>query len=95
MFITRGAEGCLYYDNQGRLEEYCLPKKIAVRNVTGAGDAFTAAAIYGSLNGYDPEKILRMASAASWIALESEYTINPGMSLDAVDRKMKEIDYDS
>ncbi len=93
VFITAGAEGCVYYDREGRLEEYRLPGQISIRNVTGAGDAFMAAAIHGCLDGKAPADILRMASAASWIALESETTINPLMSMDAINEKLKEIGY--
>lgn len=93
VFITVGKQGCLYYDRDGQLAQFRLPLEISVRNVTGAGDAFMAGAIHGCIEGKNPEDIIRMASAASWIALESEHTINPQMSMEAIERKLKEISY--
>ncbi|MBR0385606.1 MAG: carbohydrate kinase family protein [Erysipelotrichaceae bacterium] len=91
VFITRGPEGCLYYGQDGQLLEYRLPVKVEAVNVTGAGDAFMAGVLYGTAYGMNVQDIMKTASAASWIALESSSTVSPEMSRENIERKLKEI----
>lgn len=55
VYLTLGKDGALHFSNQGiNFYQKTLDEK--VKNVTGAGDAFFAGAIYGELNGLDPLK---------------------------------------
>ncbi len=57
-------------------------------NTTGCGDAFMAALTWSYLEGMDLEESARAGLAAGSIAMESEQTINPGMSGDALKARM-------
>ncbi|MDO4355733.1 MAG: carbohydrate kinase family protein [Clostridia bacterium] len=79
VLITMGEQGVCCADEAGQM---VLPSlSVAVRNATGAGDAFTAGLCVGMLRGWDLKRVGRLAQAASVIAIASEYTVNPDMSL--------------
>lgn len=89
VFISLGDKGVFYSDNT-HMKHITAPK-IEVVNATGAGDAFIAALTYGYLNNMDIDESARIAIAASTIALSHENTINPNMSIENINLKMKEI----
>lgn len=64
--ITLGARGCAAAQGD---QFYTAPafQGISVKDTTGAGDVFHGAFLYGMLQRWDTEKILRFASAASAI----------------------------
>lgn len=78
VFITMGMDGSCCYTENGAWSCPAFPADVV--NVTGAGDAFTAAVTYGMINGYSNEKILRLGTAASHIALRSEKAVSPEMN---------------
>ena len=55
-----------------------------VRNATGAGDAFVAGLVWAFLQGMEFPAGCRMAAAAAAIAVESEETVSPVLSAEAV-----------
>jgi len=83
VFITLGREGVFYRDSHayGSFK----PTEAEIKNATGAGDAFMAGLVYGSLNKYDPEKILRFASGVSLAALSGEDTVNPKINFKYIE----------
>ncbi len=89
IFITLGKDGIYYAD--GSSEAHLRLPEVKVVNATGAGDAFTAALVYGFLKGIELKERAHMAAAASNLALSHENTINPFMSIEAINQKMKEI----
>ncbi|CAM3030725.1 PfkB family carbohydrate kinase [Hathewaya histolytica] len=89
VFISLGAEGVYY--NDGINSNIIKTPKIEVVNATGAGDAFIAALAYSHLNDFEIDHAARFASVASIMALSHENTINPNMSLENINKKMKEI----
>jgi pseudouridine kinase len=54
-------------------------------NATGAGDAFTAASVYGELHGWTMERTARFAVKASALTLMSRDTVSERMSAAAVE----------
>lgn len=83
VIITLGADGAYYKDRAGiSIRSTCRP--LTPINATGAGDAFTAAAVFSYLMGYEPEKILDFSIAAAGIAMMHRMTVNPEMSLNAI-----------
>ncbi len=82
IFITLGSEG-VYYSNE-QISGKFKPEKADIKNATGAGDAFMAGIVYGTLKGYNSEKIARFASGVSLAALAGESTVNPEMDLEFI-----------
>lgn len=89
VFITLGEEG-IFYHNGSEYGKIKSPK-IKVVNATGAGDAFVAALVYSHLNDFSIEFMGKFAMTASILALSHENTINPNMSVENVNNKMKEL----
>ena len=90
IFVSLGADGCLYMDREGnRLERKLKPVENMV-NATGAGDAFMAAVIYSFINDFDIEKTLDYALAAGVAGITHEKTINPNMSVSLIEKILKE-----
>lgn len=89
VFISLGEEG-IYY-NDGTLENYVTAPKIEMINSTGAGDAFIAALALCYLKNFNIDYTTRFAMTASILALSHENTINPNMSVDNINKRMKEI----
>jgi len=86
--ISLGGRGTYYRDEKN---EFILEtEKAKVVNATGAGDAFMAGLVYGSLNKMSPEEAIRFSAAASKLALRHENTINPDMSVKNIQKLMEE-----
>ena len=80
--VTLGSRGMLAADeNTIEIIPCC---EAHVRNATGAGDAFTAALVWAFLRGSTFSDACRLAAAAAAIAVESEETVSPKMSAEAV-----------
>ena len=84
VFITLGKEGVYFRDSQtaGSFK----PAEAIIENATGAGDAFMAGLVYGSLNGYNTEKTVRFASGVSLAALSGEDTVNPKINFEYIEQ---------
>lgn len=74
-FVTLGANGIIAAD---RNELICLPcEPTQIVNTTGAGDAATAAVIWGGINGLSLRQTARAAMIAGALAIGCEGTNNP------------------
>lgn len=86
--VSLGARGCYYADKTGtRLYKAIRPLE-TMADATGAGDAFTAGLIYGTVSGYDTERMLLTALAAGRIAAESPLTVSPEMSRENIENTL-------
>ena len=82
VFLSLGADGVLSAGD-GFLGSYpCLPAHL--KNTTGAGDAFMAGLVWSYITGKEMDETARLASAAAAIAVESEQTINPLLSVEQI-----------
>ncbi len=73
-FITRGSMGISYFDHEsGALYSSNGFKVSDVKNTTGAGDCAAAWFLYGTIKKWNAEKILKYASAAGAIHVQSKY----------------------
>ncbi len=88
VFISLGGEGMFAMDHSGYCHVPCCPGRMV--NTTGCGDAGMAAIAWAYLEGTDLETTARLAMAAGAVAMESEETIAPTMSAQAV-RKRAEL----
>ncbi len=83
LYITLGAEGVFYAEKGGAGRVPAIPLQPV--NATGAGDAFTAAAVYGELHGWMMERTARFAVKASALTLLSPDTVSERMSAASVE----------
>ena len=90
IFVSLGTEGCLYMDQEGRMLRRKLRPYEHMVNATGAGDAFTAAMIYATLEQLPIESVIDYGMAAGIAAISHERTINPQMSISLLDSILKE-----
>ena len=90
IFVSLGTEGCLYMDQEGRMLRRKLKPCEHMVNATGAGDAFTAAMIYATLEQLPIESVMDYAMAAGIAAIGHERTINPQMSISLLESILKE-----
>ena len=96
VFLSMGPDGMLAAEQTGDgaaegitfLRQPCLP--VNVRNTTGAGDAFMASLASSGMQGTDTETALRRAAAAGALTAESEETIDPALSAEAVERRLRQ-----
>ncbi len=89
IYITLGEDGVFY--NNGTARNLIPSPNIKVVNATGAGDAFVAALAFSHYQNMEIEESTRFAMSASILALSHMETINPNMSEENVNKKMKEI----
>lgn len=89
VFISLGENGVFF--NDGYTHKLIKAPSIKVVNATGAGDAFMAALAFSHFNYYDTEQSTRFAMSAATLALSHKDTINPNISIENVNKKMKEI----
>lgn len=87
LFISLGADGVLAAMGQEKLWLPNFPGNMV--NTTGCGDAFTAALVWAYMEGRDLKQTTMAGLAAGSIAMESNETINPDMSAEALMQRMK------
>lgn len=80
IFITLGGGGVYYQDEKD--EGLIRPEPVEIVSATGAGDAFSAAVIHGTLKGFDMVKTARLGMAAASVAMQSKSAVNNQMSWD-------------
>jgi pseudouridine kinase len=88
MFISMGAEGVFAAMDNQSLRLPTIPGNMV--NTTGCGDAFMAALVWAYLQGMDLKQTAAAGLAAGSIAMESQETINPAMSEDALLERLKD-----
>lgn len=88
--VSLGERGCYYADAEGRRLLRALHPVELMANANGAGDAFMAGLVYGYVNGLGPEDTLDFALGAGSLAVASELTINPEMSVERVRQLLRE-----
>lgn len=86
VFISLGGDGVFAADHSGRAHLPVLPGTMV--NTTGCGDAFMAAICWAYLRGTDLAGTAQAGLAASTIAMESNSTINPAMSEEALQGRL-------
>ena len=89
VFITLGHEGVFCANKD---ESLLLPGvSIDIVSATGAGDAFIAALVYSYLKNYNLTDTAKFSTAASILTLLHKNTINPSISVDSVEKILKEM----
>lgn len=86
VFVSMGADGVYAADREQQLWLPNLPGRMV--STTGCGDAFMAALVWAYLEDFDLKQTAMAGLAASAIAMESEATINPAISITALANRM-------
>ncbi len=89
VFITLGEDGVYYRDRKKEL--HMKSPEISIINATGAGDAFMAGLAYSYFNGLDTESTIKFSIGASIVTLENENTINQNISVENIEKRIKEL----
>lgn len=89
VFITLSSDGVYCANNEISL--HIKGVEIDIVNATGAGDAFMAGIIYGFMNDLHLEETVKFSIGASILALSHKNTINPNLSVDLVEKTIKEL----
>lgn len=87
VFISLGEAGVFAADGREEVWFPCCPARLC--STTGAGDAFAAALAWAFLAGKDLADSARAANAAAAIAVEGDATINPTLSQEGIQERMK------
>jgi sugar/nucleoside kinase (ribokinase family) len=66
-----------------------LVQKRDIIDVTGAGDAFSSATVYGLMSGNTLDKSVQMGAISASLTIQTPYAVNPNVSLKKI---QKEID---
>ena len=88
VFISLGSEGVMAASRD--MTKLIPCQKAVMVNATGAGDAFMAACAAATLQQKDLETTAKMGQAAAAIAIESPMTINPILSMNAIEKRITE-----
>jgi len=90
IFVTLSAGGVYYCDEKEKVLVRPSTEGPAILSATGAGDAFSAAILYGTTQGFDTEKLLDYAMAAASLSLEARTPVHPQLTVEAILQRMKE-----
>lgn len=90
IFVSLGKDGVLYMDNEGNKIKKKLKEIKHMENASGAGDAFMAAIIYGTISNLRIEKILDYGLAAGIAAIKSKKAINENVSINYLNKILRE-----
>jgi len=82
VFITLGKDGVYYADTKKSF--YTPVQYVKPVNTSGGGDAFMAGIIYGTLEGWDEETIVRFSLAMAKITVQCRFAVDPRMNLELV-----------
>lgn len=94
VFVSLGKDGILYMDRQGNKIKKKLKPVEHMVNASGAGDASIAAIIYGVVNDLKIEKTIDYGLAAGLAAIKSKKAINDNMSINLLNKILKENKYE-
>jgi sugar/nucleoside kinase (ribokinase family) len=80
--VTAGSKGCIYRNSkEHNLYKAFSVKKELIKDVTGAGDAFSAAVIYGLVNGKSLKESVSYGTASASLTIQSDKSVYPDLSI--------------
>ena len=86
VFITLGKEGVF---TASAAKSFFTPVRyVQPHNTSGGGDAFMAGIVYGTLHGWDEERIVSFSLAVARITVHSKTTVSPELCLSLVEKEL-------
>lgn len=89
VIVTNGTES-LVYAGQSGTKHYDIEESKLVVDVTGAGDAFSAAVIFASLSGMDIESSIHLGLINSRETVNTHYTVRHNLNKEILLNKLEE-----
>lgn len=90
VIVTNGSKSLVYSSGE-RASLYEIEQSADVVDVTGAGDSFSAAVIYGWLKGMDIEDTIRLGMINSRKTIETSYTVRQDLDEHQLIKNLEEI----
>ncbi|WP_323702761.1 carbohydrate kinase [Mammaliicoccus sp. Dog046] len=90
IIVTSGNETILYKGSEGNMS-FGVNKVDPIVDVTGAGDAFSSALIYGWLKSYDIQQIVQLAQANAAKTIQTTYTVRQDLDRTQLNKDMEAI----
>lgn len=92
--VTAGKKGSYYGNNEGiYYQEAVLIDPKNVIDVTGAGDAFSSAVLYGVIKGKSLKYSALIGAINASLTIQVPYAVNPNSSIKKIEKELK--DYES
>lgn len=91
VIVTNGVKSIAYSNKNGDQKVYDITPSDKVVDVTGAGDSFSSAIIFGWLKGYSVDDIVKMAMANSRKTIETPFTVREDLSEKQLIKDMEEV----
>ncbi len=88
VFVTMGAEGVIWVTRDGY--RHLPSRRVSVRDVNGAGDAFVAAVIWAVLKGLPMEKALTYGTTAALLTIGVNESVYAALTPELLEYKQKE-----
>lgn len=89
VYISLSEKGVYYKDKDS--EGFIKPNIDKIVSATGAGDAFSAAILLGSVRRMSTADIARLGMAAASIAMEARTAVNENITMDKIVRRMTNV----
>lgn len=90
LFVSLGSKGCIYNDESNHIVTRAFKEVDNIINASGAGDSFFAAIIYCMVTAKSLDDTINYALAAGIAAITCKETINPDLSIDLLEKIIKE-----
>lgn len=91
VIITNGKEGAVIGAGTDDIHHVSALKTTEIVDVTGAGDAFSAAVVYAWLQGEEPADIARAGVVNATKTLLSPYTVRPDLTASQLQKDLEEL----
>lgn len=88
--ITEGKKGFVYGDKSFlKHQEAFIVEEKDIVDVTGAGDAFSAATIYGIINNLKFEEAVKLGAISSSLTIKQKHAVYPNLSINLLKKELK------
>ena len=91
VIVTNGVKSIAYSNADGESKIYSITASDNVVDVTGAGDSFSSAIVFGWLKGYEIDNIVKMAMTNSRKTIETPFTVRQDLSEKQLIKDMEEL----
>jgi sugar/nucleoside kinase (ribokinase family) len=90
IIVTAGKKGAFYGNQEGvhYQKAHLIDPKLIV-DVTGAGDAFSSAVLYGIIKGESLEYSSKLGAVNASLTIQVPYAVNPNNSIKKIEKELK------